>query len=664
MRPPRGGTGGDVPVHSLRPNEAVWTPPCVVFLDTETTWTDDGPDEVHRLRLWAAVRVDRRNIRKTQPAEVWGRGRTPADLAAWLTVMTKGRDSVWLYAHNLNFDLVTTALPIWLAREGWEVGDFAVTTAAPWMRFRRAGKTLTVVDSWSWLPESLESLGHRQGLSKVTLPDNDDIDEMWDRRCASDVEILKRCVLALMDWWDANSLGRWTISGAGCGWNAMRHMPTLQRHVIDVTPELVAQDRQAVRGGRKDAQVVRSHGGGPWAELDLVAAYPTVARMLPLPVKRAWRFDSLPLDSRWIESRFYGPIARCVVTTDVPRYPVRHGGRTWFPVGTFRTVLAGPEIAWARANGDLRAVEGGQMHKLGFALRPWATWVLDPARGGTVDVPPVGYVAAKAWGRSVIGKFAARTHSSIALEGPADPGWKVTEGWNNSAKRRMHQVEMAGSAWLVTHDLDTENCYPAVLAWVESAVRVRLGRVLEALPGSWWTCDTDGLTVDLSNSLIRLQGGALRLEDHTRDEWGLAQVVCEDLAQLVAPLVIRPKRIVHSLAVLGPQHLTVDGERRYSGLPRTAVETAPHTFTVRDWPKLKWQIGHGVPGMYRRPAREVTFTGPTVHRWVGADGWAYPVEMTIDPGGENVLLPWSESRWSARGVELGPEQYERLERLA
>lgn len=653
-----------VPVHNLRPNETVWTPPHVVFLDTETRWHDEGPDEVHELRLWVGCRIDRRHIRKTQPPVVWAHGDDRDSLARQLSEWTRGRECLWVYAHNLGFDLVTSDLPATMARRGWQVTDFSVRNTAPWIRFSRANHTITCCDSWGWLPESLGRVGQLVDRAKTDLPTNDGTQGEWWGRCAGDVEILARAILGLMEWWGEEKLGRWTISGPGCGWNAMRHVPSLERHVIDPDPPKVAQDRSAIRGGRKDAQVVRSESGGPWVELDLVAAYPTVALHLPLPSKRAWGFDQLPLESPWIGNRFYAPLAECTVRTDRPRYPVRHAGVTWYPVGEFRTWLAGPEIASAQARGDLRSIGCGQIHKLGYALRPWAQWVLDPTSRGDRLVPPVAQIVTKAWGRSVLGKFAARSHDAESLPGLTRPGWSTTDAWDHRVGRRGSEVDIGNRHFWVTYDGDTENCYPAVLAWVESEVRVRLGAVLDALGAAWWACDTDGLILDLRAVDGDLWRSLAILGKRPLDILGVAQGLCDVLAPLVAPLVIRPKRVIESLAVLGPQHLQVDGERRYAGVRKDATETTPGTFVSRDWPGLAWQINNSRPGQYRRPERTSTFRAPTAHRWILDDGTAAPVEMRVGRDGRNQLVPWAETELARSGARLGGAQYPALARLS
>ena len=653
--------GRQVPVHRLRANHSVWSPPCVVFFDTETSWVE-APDraELHRLRLWVGCRVDRRRPEGKLREVKWGWGEDPGSFGDWLSNMTTGRECVWAFAHNLNFDAVTTSLPETMADAGWRVKDFSTGAGSPFFRFGKGKKTLTVCDSWSWLPESLASLSARMGGHKVDLPDNLAATDEWFRRCAVDVDLTGRAVLALMAWWDEQKLGRWTISGPGCGWNAMRHRAPVDNIVVDPDPEAIAFDRLAVRGGRKDSAVIRSATGGPWVELDLVAAYPTVAAHLPLPCKRSKGFAWLPVDHRYLYSEHLGAVAWAHIRTDEPRYPVKHRGVTWYPVGEFRTVLAGPELAYARDRGDLLAVGSGQFHRLRRVLRSWADWVLDPSMGGTVAVPPVGMVATRAWGRSALGKWAARSSTADELTGPVLDGWSHRRLFDARVGRPGADVRMGGRRWLVTFDGDTENCYPAIYAWVESEVRVRLTRVLEATAGNWWSADTDGLILDLSNWQRWWRSGTVRLGNLPRDPMGAAQALCDHLAPLVAPLRLRPKRVFDSLRVLGPQHLDAGGERRLSGVARSATETEPGRFVGRDWPRLAWQLNRSEPGVYKRPERTSTFRSPTVHRWVVDDGSTRPVEFRLGAGGANELVAWPGGRWDDGATRLADLQYRLL----
>src|SRR5487761_597438 len=97
----------EVPVHRLRTNDSVRAPSAYLVIDTET-----------------AQRVE---------------------------AATVGVPSLWVYAHNLSFDLVTSRLPLLLVARGWQVTQLAVTGDSPWMRLSRGRRHLTLVDSWGWL---------------------------------------------------------------------------------------------------------------------------------------------------------------------------------------------------------------------------------------------------------------------------------------------------------------------------------------------------------------------------------------------------------------------------------------------------------------------------------------------------------------------------------
>ncbi len=433
-----------VPTHYLRPNDKVWSPPSIVAFDTETETIPDTEPEVLKLRLWCATVVDRRPKYPAQSVTWQSQGETGLGLAEQLEGWSKSRPTLWVYAHNLGFDLTTTRLTHYLHRLGWEVTDFAVSGPTPWFRLRKGSRHLTLTDSWSWLPHALETIGQSLGLTKPDLPANGDPMAAWLNRCRADTSILALAVCSLMDWWDKHALGRWSITGASCGWNAFRHIPAPSRVLVDPDDDGIKFDRLAIRGGRREAFKVGTFRNGPFAELDFTAAHPTIAAELPLPVGRARRFGSLAVDSSLLDNDRRGVIARAEIVTDKPRYPYRAHGATWYPVGRFWTTLAGPELEEARRLGHLASIGPGYVHKLGCAMMPWARWVLDVQNGDAPDTSPVALLAAKSWGRSVIGKWAARSHRSIKLGTAPVAEWGLERSWNHNAGTRAAMVDLDG----------------------------------------------------------------------------------------------------------------------------------------------------------------------------------------------------------------------------
>lgn len=623
-----------VPVHYLRANESVWTPPAVCCLDTETRATSEGDDEVHSLRLWVARFTDRRPPSGVMRRDEYAHGDTGEDLACQLHEWCKYRKTVWCYAHNLHFDLCTSSLVQELCTLGWEVTDFAVDGAVPFVRLERGGKRLALCDSWSWLPVPLADVGAAVGITKPPLPADDDGRSIWLSRCAYDTEILSAAMLTLMQWWDDNQLGRWSITGGAAGWNVMRHLPSHRKILIDPDPDKVAADRLAIYGGRRGQWRTGRLPAGRYSELDLHRAYTVACRDFGLPYERIATFDSLSIDHPWVIPRRYGIIARVLIETDIPRWPVRIDRRVWYPVGRFWTVLAGPDIAEAARLGALKAIGRGEVHKLGYALRPWALWCLDRQADTSGATPEVAKITLRHWGHAVVGKWAQRGFTRLQLGAAPTLDWGFMPGWHHDKDVRASIVDFGGTRWQVTAAGDADNAYPAILAFVESYVRVALGRAAEAIgPVRMISCDTDGMLVDC--------------RDTGRIEAAVAAV---------RPFTLREKAFYRQVEAIGPQHAILDGRRRFAGVPASAAQLPDGRLEARLWPKLAWQIQHGRAGAYVRPSQAYRIGGTYAPGWVLASGAVVPVQTVAFDDGHTSILPWPLTRYAMSGARLGAHQ--------
>ena len=631
----------DVPVHYLRANETVWTPPAVLCFDTETYSVVDGDTEVHTARLWVARFTDRRTPPKVQPRDDYARGVSGEDFAHQVHTWFGRRTTVWAYAHNLHFDLCITDLVTELGKLGWQVTDFAVDGAVPFVRFEHGDKHLTVCDSWSWLPVKLADIGHATGLTKPPLPAGDDSDKAWIHRCRADVAILSEAMLTLRRWWDDNQLGRWSVTGGAAGWNVMRHIPTGRKTLIDPDPAKVAADRAAIYGGRRGQWHTGTLPPGRYAELDLERAYATVCRDLPLPCERLTHFDTMAAGHPYVTSSRYGIIARVTIATDTARWPVRVNRRVWYPTGTFTTTLASPEIAEAARLGCLKSIGPGYIHRLGYALRPWALWCLN-SEASTPDITPaVAKITLRHWGHAIVGKWAQRGFDRVRLGDAPTTGWGFIDGWNHHAGVKASIVDFGGIRWQVSASGQADNAYPAILAFVESYVRVALGRALDVLgPAYLVSCDTDGMLTSCANT------GRLAAA-----------------TEAALPFTLREKRTYRYVEAIGPQHTVLDGKRRFSGVPASAEETPDGQLHAWLWPKLAWQIGHGRASTFVRPSQTYRIGGTYAPGWVLVDGSVRPVEARCGRDGVTTLVSWAHTTLARSGARLGPVQNPQLATL-
>lgn len=628
-----------VPIHYLRPNHTSWTPPSLISFDTETRTEVEGDREVLTLRLWCARFTDRRAPKRITPISDMADGLIADDLSVQIHKWAKARRTCWAYAHNLGFDLCTSDLVDGLLRLRWSVTEFAVGGSSPFIRMRNGDSSLTLSDSWSWFGVPLDQVADAMDMVKPPLPKPDDDIDTWMARCRADVNILHDAMLTLMDWWDNEDLGKWNITGAASGWNAMRHIPSKDRITIRPDQDECNHDRRAIYGGRRSIWHTGGYRYGHYTEMDLEKAYTVVCRDLPLPVGRAFEFATIPTGHKWLDCQGWGPIAECVIHTDRATVPVRIGHSVWYPVGRFTTTLAGPDIRECRDMGTLESIGAGWLHQLGYPLRPWAMWCLDSLASSDGSVPEVAKQVHRIWARSAIGKWAQRGWEVIELGASPTIGWNHEEAWDSNSGVPAGIIDFAGTRYQVAAVNQSDNAYPAILAYVESYVRVAMGRIAAIVgPEHMVQMDTDGCIVD--------SVGADR---------------CELSNQAIAPLHIRAKRHFHRIKIIGPQHLELDQTRRMSGIPGSAVPDGNGRLVTHTWPKLAWQMEHGRAGAYVRPTQHYTIGATYAPGWVLSDGAVVPVELRLADDGSNQVVPFPESRYGLAGAKLGQHQNRHLE---
>jgi hypothetical protein len=647
----------------LRRNDKVWSPPCLITFDTEARRHARVSGEDQSLRLWCARLDDRRSSSRMPKESLTGQGHTGAQLAALITSWVRRRENTWLYAHNLGYDLVTSQLIEYMAADGWLVNHCSTVPDYIFLTLARGRHRITLTDLHHLIPKRLADIGQMLGNYKTNMPADSASDTEWFTYCAQDVDILAEALLLLMGHWDDYGLGNWKLSGAACGFGAMRH--TLPPKSITLLDDPAASDleRAAIYGGRRYCWRHGEQLPGRYAELDFTAAHATTAANYPMPAKRGPRFTRLDPKHPAIDGKFAIVIAECEIQTDVPRFPCRINGRVWYPVGRFKTTLASPDIAWARDTGCLVSIGAGQFHYTSRVMQSFFKRVLDIGTPGNTSYHPLVSALWKQWGRSVIGKFAQRGYEVTPTRMLTDRPWYYERATDYDTGAEYWLVHYAGRIHKAIPKGDGSQAYPAVLALIESYERVALGKAAEMLgPQVAIQCDTDGIWADVG----KLEQGAptglgFDLLDIQRE--ARVQIAIDCIAQAVLPQVFREKHSVQRMAIFGPQNYDAGPHSKQSGRPGRLREIAPGIWHGDIFPAVSYQMAHSAPGVFKTEA--VTWTRPqnVIPGWVLADGRVLPVEAAPGPQGAPELVPWIDGAWAGPGHELARVQHTALDGL-
>jgi hypothetical protein len=188
-------------------------------------------------------------------------------------------------------------------------------------------------------------------------------------------------------------------------------------------------------------------------------------------------------------------------------------------------------------------------------------------------------------------------------------------------------LDIAGRREVVLQDQDADDCFPAVLAWIQSEVRVRLGRLIDAVgPDRMISCNTDGLFCEVRRGDAPLAGFG-------------------DLE----PLAFREKARHAWLDVISPQHVIKPDGHRLSGVPASATEIGYRQYSWLTWPRLPSQIAEGDDRGYVRTRRSVDLSKVPVNRWRWTDGLCLPVTTELGEDGETRIVP--PAWWVPQGTD-------------
>lgn len=263
-------------------------------------------------------------------------------------------------------------------------------------------------------------------------------------------------------------------------------------------------------GGRCEAFRLR-RVAGPVYHLDVSAMYPFCAANYPVPAALAGVLAELGAGDQPQLGEGCGLIADVTVETDEPAYPYRDTANavTVWPVGRFRTTLAGPELLDALAKDRVERWHRAAWYRMAPALRSYAECVLEMRRE-YADKPDLKCWA-KALGVSLIGKFGQKDRrwvdaESSVLHGPWDSWWQSTgeSQWNRYRSVQWHVQREEVGQW-------NYDAVPAIASWVCSAARMRLLQMIRCAGwGDTYYCDTDALMVSSAGYSRLLESGWVR----------------------------------------------------------------------------------------------------------------------------------------------------------
>lgn len=589
--------------HYVPHNATTRVPRSFVYLDTEAYREHSGTTELQTFRLAVAAHDAKRHDGNGWKERDWHRATNPVDLWDWITQRCHPKARTVLVAHNLAYDLRISDAFTQLPALGWRCAFVRLDGAQAMAIWRQEGRTLTMVDSLSWIPVALEKVGQALGVPKLDLPAEDAPAAEWWDRCVRDVEILAETWRRLMAWIVTDDLGNWKPTGAGQSWAAFRHRFKVHDLLVHEDDDARAAERASTMTGRTEAWRWGKLDQGPFVEWDFETAYCRIGAECEVPTQLCGEIVRPSAAKVALAATDHAVLIECEVFTDTPTLPYRGDDGISWPVGGFTTTVWDHELEGAIERGAQVHYVRAWVYRQAPALAAFCSWVLDGLAGNGPGGDPIVRLALKHWSRSLIGRTAAQWSKWDLIGESPESGVGLGPAFDSAGGETFRLLQVGHDLLRARDYQENPDAMVSIMAWVMAEARVRLWTAME-------TAGLDNVVYVDTDSVIVTPEGDRRLSQ----------------ARLSG---LRIKSVYDSLEVLGPRQIVPGGRLRASGVPSSSVKVGPDTWEGQVWSGLGTSLGAGELDSVRVALRRFRLRGTDRRRVHLDDGRTRAVEVAF-----------------------------------
>jgi hypothetical protein len=542
-----------------------------------------------------------------------------------LLSMPLTNERIWIFAHNLGFDLRVVGWfdavadghfslipPPHMPGAGRYSSPLFVADGLPTlMRFFRAdGQQFMLVDTMNWLDTSLRRIGEWLDFRKSSVDFREATDPELREYCRRDVDVTDFSLRRLWGWCQTQRWPDWSPTPAAQALQVYRMRYGRKRPIRPKDPEAVKIDREAYYGGLVDCFYV-GRIDNPTYQVDCNGLYPAVMMDRPYPCELGRQKTSTRRE-KWrgqIDPRKC--TAEVWIEDPVREWPVKWRDGTYWVRGKVRTILPGPELDAAIQRGVVKYLGRWNQYRTddlfsGFVRDLWRQRKQAQRHGdGLIDH------AAKRVLNSLHGKFGQRDGDWVYYGRTSLPGTFASGKMRGPlVKGPMDYRSLDGHTYLRATDQEQDDSFVPIASWCTSYARVYMDEIKGLIgPENIYYQGVDSLLIN-GDGLGRLQ------LLNNLDTGNLGHFKLEATYDWVDIQTINQIDTSH-----GGKH---------SGIKRGTAPIAPGVYEVEEWESLPQGLFSGdvsqvsIRRTYKRPPtlynrRRIADTGIT-DPWV-IDNW-------------------------------------------
>ena len=596
--------------HILKANKRREIPHHLIFYDCESYPEKVAEDvEKHRLRLgWAVYVRVKGNKKPLRFYEKWKKFKSREEFWDFVLSHAKDKKKLYLIAHNQNFDFIILNGFKELEKRGWKLETWIIDANLFYVRFRKEGKTIVVIDTLNLFKFSVKALGEAVGLEKLKVDFNKASERELSVYCRRDVEIIKEMFLSYLKFLVEHNLGnfKWTI--ASQAFTAFKHRFMRHKIYIHDNWEVIELERKTYRGGRCEAFFLGEIRGNVY-DLDVNSLYPFVMIKHEYPTKLIKHGKSLSIEALKRFLSKYCVIAHVLIKTPEPVFGVKRE-RLIFPVGQFHAYLCTNELKYALEKGYIQKVYEYAVYEKAPIFKEYVQFFYDLKAYYSKTGDKVRRTLTKLFMNSLYGKFGQHNENFIELDNEGCGDYRVEIFYNERTKERALIINLGEKRYLkVKGHSEAMDSFVAIAAEVTANARMHLWYLMQkAGRENVYYCDTDSVFVN--------ENGFKRLKDEI-DDYELGKLKLE--------------RVGTRLEIRNVKDYTIDNITKLKGVRKDSVKIGENQYKTYRFLKFRSLLRKG-----SIDAPMVEYYVKTLKREyrkgiVGKDGWVMPFSLFESP---------------------------------
>lgn len=552
----------DCVFHTLRKNHAQVYPRRMIFLDTETKKRVVGQREDHYMKMAWACFVERRGSPRKN-TEAWRYFESPLYMWEWIEAHSWDRKALYLFGHNLFFDLQASDFFYHFPRWGWTLDFYHDKGLSYILCIRNGRRSIKCVSTTNFFDFSLEKIGELVGLPKEKV-DFDTVDDVaLSTYCRRDVEIIKKAMEEYFAFIRIHDLGKFAMTKASQSMNAFRHRFMNEKILIHDHEPSQKLEKESYIGGRCEAFFMGKARDGPFINLDVNSMYPYVMQNNPLPTKLV-NYHENPTEAQIRDAlKKFAVISECLVQSDRPIYAVRHNKKICFPVGRFVTCLGSGGLALALERGHIVRILRAAVYQRAVLFDDFVDYLYGLRKKYQAEGNAVYVQLLKIFLNSLYGKFAQYIPITDEIDDVGGGGYWREEIYLPDENREELRYKMFNKIVTESGREIGKNSFVAISSEITEYARLALWKIMEPLwPDKILYCDTDA---------VKLREADLNLLQWPQDKDKLGS--------------LKVTSRFKELEIRGAKSYITEHERVIKGIPKRAVEIAPYTYEFMSFPR-------------------------------------------------------------------------------